>query len=178
MILRDNWFQFDDRCFGHPGVILDLGCYSWDWSSYFFDKKKVIGFDLNEINQPQGAELRRVAVMPFANKFSVRGFNEVDSTVMPTFNSQGKEIESVSLESVLDEFPLPSILKMNIEGAEYPLLFSLKEPPADQLIVSFHDFAHFPYPKYLSGIVRDYLSVWYNWKETCPEYSWWMGLLK
>jgi len=143
------------------------------------NNKRVIGFDLNEIRQPAGAELRRKAVLPFPGSFSIRGNNEVDSTVMPTFGHMGSQIQSVTLDSILSEFDIiPSLIKMNIEGAEYPLLFSLKSPPADQLIVSFHDFAHFPYPKQLSLIVRDYLSVWYDWKETCAEYSWWMGLLR
>jgi hypothetical protein len=179
MILRKDWFQFDDRVFSNPNIIIDIGCYSWDWSQYFLDNgRKVIGYDLKEIRQPVGAELRNQAVMPFANKFQVRGNNDIDATVMPMFNNMGTVVNSVSFDSVLTEFPMPSLIKMNIEGAEYPLLFSLKQPPADQLIVSFHDFAHFPYPKYLSEIVRNYLSVWYDWAETCHDYSWWMGLLK
>ena len=86
----------------------------------------------------------------------------------------------VSLDSVLSEFEvMPSLIKMNIEGSEYPLLFSLKSPPCDQLIVSFHDFnIGFPYPKVLSEVVRNYLSVWYDWKVTDGGFSWWMGLLK
>jgi hypothetical protein len=116
--------------------------------------------------------------MPFARTCHISGFNEVDSTIMPMFNSMGKEIEAVSLDSILDEFPNPSILKMNIEGAEYPLLFSLRKPPADQLIVSFHDFAHLAFTKQLSEMVRSHLSIWYDWTCTNGEYSWWMGLLK
>ena len=180
MILRDSHFQFDDRCLSHSGAIIDIGCYSWDWSQWFLDNgKRVIGFDLNEVRQPAGAELRKQAVMPFDGKVLIRANNDVDATVMPMWNSTGQEIQSVSLGSILKEFPMPALIKMNVEGAEYPLLFSLKEPPADQLIVSFHDFApYFPYSKHLSQTVRNYLSVWYNWSETCPEYSWWMGLLK
>lgn len=180
MILREDHFKFDDRCLTHLGVIIDIGCYSWDWSQYFLDNgRRVIGFDLNEIRQPAGATLRRQAVMPFEGKFLIRGNNAVDATVMPMWNPTGEEIQSVTLDSVLKEFPMPSLLKMNAEGAEYPLLLSLREPPADQLIVAFHDFAsYFPYSKHFSQIVRNYLSVWYNWSETHPPCSWWMGLLK
>lgn len=182
MILRDEWFRFDDRCLSHPGVILDLGCFSWDWSKYFFDKgKRVIGFDLQETIHPPSVEFRKQAVMPFAIEQKVRGTNAYDSSVMLSFGDQpGVAIETVSLDSILAEFSImPSLLKMNIEGAEFPLLFSLKEPPTDQLIVSFHDFGNlFPFPKQLSEMVRNQLSIWYDWTCTSREYSWWMGLLK
>ena len=178
MLVRDTYYKFDDRCFQHPGVVVDLGCLTWDWSKDFFGKKKVIGFDAAEDIQPEGAELRRVMVMPYSGKAMYHG-DSAGASVVHNRNLAGANCDVVSLDSILAEFGMASIIKMNIEGSEYPLLFSLKHPPCDQLIVSFHDFhIGYPYPKILSEIVRNYLSVWYDWTITFSDYSWWMGLLK
>ena len=73
MLIRDTYYKFDDRCLQHSGVVLDLGCRSWDWSKYFFGKKRVIGFDVLERVQPEGAELRRVLVMPYTGRGILHG---------------------------------------------------------------------------------------------------------
>ena len=180
MIIRDKHFKFDDRCFTHRGVIIDIGCLTWDWSSYFIGKgKNVIGFDCNEMEQPVGAELRKQMVLPYSGKCFIYGDLGAASAMNICDKNNETKYEVVSLDSVLLEFTImPSLIKMNIEGSEYPLLFSLKAPPSDQLIVSFHDWDNFPYPKKLSEVVRDYLSVWYEWRLTSKAYSWWMGLLR
>jgi len=180
MLMRNDYYKFDDRCLSHSGVIIDIGCLGWDWSKYFLDKnKRVIGFDCNEKTQPEGAELRRQMVLPYSGKCLVYGTSGAASIMNLYRDTDGIQYDVVSLDSVLSEFTvMPSLIKMNVEGSEYPLLFSLKSPPSDQLIVSFHDFQQFPYPKKLSEIVRDYLSVWYDWTLTCSTYSWWLGLLK
>lgn len=181
MILRKDYYKFDDRCLSHPGVVVDIGCLTWDWSLYFLDKnKKVIGFDCLEKTQPDGAELRQQMILPYSGKCLIYGDFAPYANVMNTSGgTDGVKYDVVSLDSVLSEFAImPSLIKMNIEGSEYPLLFSLKGPPSDQLIVSFHDWGDFPYPKQLSEVVRNYLSIWYDWTLTYKEYSWWLGLLK
>ena len=179
MILRKRYYSFDDRCLTHKGVVIDIGCLNWDWSTYFLDKnKRVIGFDCNEEKQPPGAELRKQLIMPFSGEYLIYSEGQGASTTNLN-NATGVKQQAVSFDSVLAEFPImPSLIKMNIEGAEYPLLFSLKNPPSDQLIVSFHDWGNFPYSKQLSEIVRQHLSVWYDWRLTYGAFSWWLGLLK
>lgn len=177
MIIRKKHYSFDDRCFSHKGCVIDIGCYTWDWSKDFINKKEIIGIDYCEKEEIAGTKLIRKMIMPYKGECSVH-IDGYGSTVM---DKKGDSVicETITLEDVLDGLNcMPSVMKVNIEGAEYPLLFSLRGPPSDQLIVSFHDWGEFCYPKKLSETVREYLSIWYDWKITYERYSWWIGLLK
>lgn len=179
MILGKTYFQFDDRAFEHPGVVIDMGCLRWDWSRRFTQRgKRVIGFDPQETQKIEGAELRNQLVMPHHGKLTLKG-GEGGASVLNNRLPENRTCEVVSFDSVLSEFNImPSIVKMNIEGAEYFILFSLKSPPADQLVVAFHDWGGNPFTEEMSAMTRDYLSKWYDWTEIFKSYSWWLGLLK
>ena len=53
----ETWSTFDWNSITYDGCIVDLGCYLWDWSTYWFGMKRVIGVDPFEKTIPNGAEL-------------------------------------------------------------------------------------------------------------------------
>jgi hypothetical protein len=175
---REPHYLFHRRAWDHMGCVVDLGCSPWDWSKCFLGKKRVVGCDPSEKEAPEGAELFRGFIGNFCGRINYRNGNQNRISGLKTGSL---EAEIITLEELVRRFDLPSIslLKMNIEGMEYDLLIQLQEPPADQIIVSFHD-----YP--ISGIsnrratraVLDYLSEWYDWCPTSKEWGWYVLIRK
>jgi len=139
----ENYSRIDPRAFEHDGCIIDLGCVHWNWSAPFIGKKRVIGADPFEKTIPEGAELFKGIVGSFDGQVKMNFDNDASS--ITTGDSSGEWTPSLSWKSFCKQFEIDkiSILKMNIEGAEFPLLHSMDTEDfakIDQLIVSFHDW--------------------------------------
>ena len=139
----ENYSRIDPRAFEHNGCIIDLGCESWDWSAPFIGKKRVIGADPFEKTVPEGAELFKGIVGSFDGQVKMNFDNKASR--IATSDSSAEWTPSLSWKSFCKQFEIDkiSILKMNIEGAEFPLLHSMDIEDfekIDQLIVSFHDW--------------------------------------
>lgn len=187
-LIGEGYFRFHERAFDHDGVVIDLGCLNWNWSAPFSGKKEVVGFDPLEKNCPSWATLRNEIVsvsdgtielnMPIDNKSA----KQAASAISRDGISESVDlIKSISVNTLLNEFPKISVLKMNIEMAEYPLLVSAVHPIADQLVVSFHDNSWTKsktYPHSLTKMIIQYLSEWYHPIETYRSCGWWVFLKK
>lgn len=145
-IKGENYSSIHPRAFEHDGCIIDLGCASWNWSSIFIGKKRLIGIDPFEKHTPLGAELLNAIIGPF-NGISWMNYDGFNSKVMQNgiLNQKMNLFNVFTWRKLCDELNINniSILKMNIEGAEYPLLSSMDKSDfekIDQIIVSFHDW--------------------------------------
>jgi SAM-dependent methyltransferase len=175
---KDSHYLFHRRVWDHVGCVVDLGCSTWDWSRYFFGKKRVIGCDPSEKIIPEGAEFFRGFIGNFCGRINYQNGNPKK---ISAFRKGELEAEIITLEELIRRFDLPpiSLLKMNIEGMEYDLLIHLQEPIADQMVVSFHD-----YPicgisnRRATNAVLNYLSEWYDWCQTSKEWGWYVLIRK
>ena len=185
-IIGLDFKKYESRVFDHKGVVLDIGCFGWDWvPEGLKNKKDIIGFDPFEKSCPSWATLVRKVVANFDGQAVV--YNAKGNAVTASSLIQKKNyvpcgtIQCVSLQKVIDEYSPISILKMNIEGFEYSLLPSVKHPIADQLIVSFHDNSWTvmdTVPHKLTTLIVDYLSIWYEVREIFPKCQWYLFLKK
>jgi hypothetical protein len=129
------------RCLDNEGCVIDLGSFKWEWSSFFLDKKRIIGADPFGTQIP-GTELFKGVVGPFDGT-SVISDEDIGSSVFS--DKRGTQVEMLSWKSFCKNFYIDkiSILKINIEGAEYPLLNSMDVDDfnqIDQIVVSFHNW--------------------------------------
>jgi hypothetical protein len=143
-IIGENYSRIDDRAFVHNGCIIDLGCIRWNWSQLFIGKKRVIGVDPFENEVPEGAELFKGVVGSFDGLIKMTREGDA-SRISISDSDSGEWITSISWKSFCSKFDITdiAILKMNIEGAEFPLLHSMDSEDfskIDQIIVSFHDW--------------------------------------
>lgn len=129
------------RVWDHPGAVVDLGCRGWDWSGVFIGKKRVIGVDPDKATVAiPGTELHQSLIGPYDGVVSFRGETVVDAP------ADGPQAAIWSWKrfcrAAVDARGI-SILKINAEGSEYPLLASLDDADfaaIDQLAISFHHF--------------------------------------
>jgi hypothetical protein len=146
------------------GPILDIGCFEWNWSEQFAGERHVIGIDPVEQTQPKWATLLKGVVAPFSGKATMSAQRHGgDGSVL--FGDRNLEVEAFGLQDLLVRFVNPVIIKMNVEGSEYPLLMSVQHPITDQLIVSFHDQSWLGssiYPQSATMAMISYLSQWYR----------------
>ena len=174
----ENYSRIDDRAFNHNGCIVDLGCVHWNWSQPFIGKKKVVGADPFENTIPDGVELFKGVVGSFDGLVKMK--YDKDASCISNNTDSEDWIPSLSWKNFCSKFKITdiSILKMNIEGAEFSLLHSMGSDDfakIDQLIVSFHDWMD-PNWKSLTDASM-YLLTQHGFTMTCiGPYHWYMAL--
>jgi hypothetical protein len=141
-----NYSRVHKRVFEHEGCIIDIGCVTWDWSSSFLGKKRIIGIDPFENTIPEGAELFK-GVIGTTNGITWIDYNNWGSSII---NNKGSIFNTtispmINYKTFCQTYNIDkvSILKMNIEGSEYPLLHSMDIDDfekIDQIVVSFHNW--------------------------------------
>lgn len=171
----DQYCYVDSRYMRHDGVVIDIGCWRWDWSEQFAGIKKVIGFDAKEEVCPEWATLvRKMVSLSDGNETFNDAYN-----ASSVFAGTKKTFETVSIRTILKDYPSISILKMNVEGDEYRLLGAMEHPVADQLVVSFHDtdwIKDSPFSAKTTKAVVDQLSKWYTPLEIYKQCKWYLFL--
>jgi len=139
----------DDRYKNHKGDIIDLGCFTWDWSAKFIKEgnKKVIGADPQENTAPGDAILFPGVVGPFTGV--VKMDLNIDGQISSLVNAQVSNtyVDMLSWKDFCIRYGIEevSILKVNIESSEYSLLASMNSDDfskIDQIAISFHDWLH------------------------------------
>ena len=139
----ENWdyTTINDRCFVDDSPIVDIGCLGWDWSNIFIGKKRLIGVDPFENAVPH-TEMFKGIIGTYNGTTTMN--NEGIATNV--FNNGGGEVVEVKTwKTFCKEYNIDkiSILKINIEGAEYELLNSFDREDfenIDQIAISFHDW--------------------------------------
>lgn len=143
-----SYTKVDKRALTHKGCIVDVGCSGWDWSSYFIGKKRVIGIDPYE-SAISNVEFFEGLLGPVNGKALIHR-NGADSTIIGDMDLDNStdyvEFPMLNWKTFCKKFNIDSVsvLKMNIEGAEYSLLHSLTSEDfkkIDQIVVSFHHFS-------------------------------------
>ena len=142
-IPNEDFSIIHSRSLIHNGCIVDLGCLNWDWSSYFINKKRVIGVDPFE-DIIEGVEIFKGIIGSFDGKSFISD-KGLGSSVFLENNEYAIEFPVLSWKNFCKQFNINniSILKINIEGSEYPLLNSLDiqdYKKIDQICISFHDW--------------------------------------
>lgn len=174
-------YRFHPRVWQHRGDVVDLGCGTWDWSRIFLGTKRVIGSDPCERYCPEGAELWQGMVGNFTGHVLYDPSNQNRASAFRDGVARDglQETQMITLADFRALYRIDSIslLKMNIEGMEYDLLIHLKEPIADQLVITFHDYPRAPYgtPE-ASAAMRHYLSQWYDYCATDRTWGWYVFL--
>ena len=107
------------RALDNDGDIVDLGCYSWDWSNFFIGKKRVIGADPREESIPNNTELFN-GVLGASNGKVVMTLDELGSSINPNFHQKKLDIIEVNMitwKAFCAKYNIDkiSVLKMNIE---------------------------------------------------------------
>lgn len=184
MISSDNFFEtipgqphttLHKRVWDHPGAIVDVGCAGWDWCGVFLGRKRVIGLD-PDLSVPvvPGAELIQTQLGPYNGIVSFQGstgFNlGADVPQAPIWSWKRFAKAAIDSRGI-------AALKINAEGAEWPLLASMGEDDfqsIDQIAVSFHDFV-WPEMAKISEVLIGYLvRVGYKSHGIYPPYNWWL----
>lgn len=164
------------RVWQHPGAIVDIGCAGWDWCNIFLGKKRVIGVDpdLTVVPVP-GAELMQTQIGCANGVVSFQGSTN--------FRVDSAEVPQVSMwtwkrfvKAAIDKKGIAA-LKINAEGAEWPLLASMGSDDfesIDQIAVSFHDFVWPEMEKASQALVRYLESSGYASREIYQPYRWFL----
>jgi len=134
------------RALNNDGAIVDVGCYTWDWSQFFIGKKRVIGVDPIENTIPEGAELFKGAISS-VNGNALMNVDDVKSTIISKYvdSNNALKVELLTWKTFCNNYNIDkiSVLKVNIEGSEYELLNSMTLEDLDkidQIAISFHDW--------------------------------------
>lgn len=143
-----TWSRVHPRYKEHTGDIVDLGCLDWDWSQHFLREggKRVIGVDPQEHIKPSGALLYRGVVGPFSGLVKLDTSHATSHSLSLNDARESKSyVEMLSWKDFCAFYKITSvsILKINIEGAEYPLLASMNASDfdnIDQIAISLHDW--------------------------------------
>jgi len=189
----------DPRINNSKGDIIDLGCCNWlyNWNWFQFLSKRVVGVDPFEVHIPSGFELFRGiigncdgSILMFNEGSASSVFNYSQSIIelpMLSFERPSAiELPMLSFDSFAARYKIDeiSLLKININGFEYPFLMSLTEKwydCIDQILVCFHDSVSIsplsrPFPLRATNVVVDYLTKWYDYILVDPQLRWFLFL--
>lgn len=136
-----DYSTVSDRCLTHDGDIVDIGCLNWDWSNFFIGKKRIVGVDPFENSIPL-TEIYKGVIGNYNGITRMKNEGIASSMI----NQEDGEIVKVKTwKNFCEEYKIDkiSVLKINIEGAEYDLLDNLTNDDfdkIDQIAISFHDW--------------------------------------
>jgi glycosyltransferase involved in cell wall biosynthesis len=161
----------------NKGTIVDVGCLDWDWSNMFIGNKRVVGVDPQEKTTPEGTELFQGLLGPFDGKVQIE---ETGIGAQVSSNGDGGWYNILCWKSFCKKFNIDevSILKINIEGAEYPLLASMDAEDfkkINQIAVSFHDWIHPEQKSQTEAALRLLEENGFTLLETYRPWGWWLA---
>jgi hypothetical protein len=176
------WSQIFDNAITHDGSIVDVGCLHWDWGKNLLGKKRIIGIDPIEKKIPVGCELFN-GVLGSSNGKVYMGVNIDASNIMGNTNIktiETIEIEMIDWKSFCKRFNIEnvSVLKLNIEGSEYPLLNSMDSDDfskINQIAVSFHDWMNPKWKNLTQSSLFLLKSYGFEIIEIYPRWGWYLA---
>lgn len=146
----NKWSRVHPRFIDNEGCVVDLGCLGWNrdfddktsdnWAGFFFGKKRVIGVDPQETPNDK-SELFKGFISSFSGKANLTQ-NGIGGQMVQDLNGK---FDVLTWSDFKKKFKINniSILKINIEGAEWDLIQSFESEDfetIDQIAISFHDF--------------------------------------
>lgn len=180
LIPQSDWSTVDDRVWAHPGAVVDLGCWPWDWSAPFIGKKRVVGADPQAVHI-EGADVFTGVIGAANGSVDISDKRDDSSSLLCEPGAITRTVPMVTWKRFVQTFGLNqiAILKINIEGSEYPLLHSMDWNDfvrIDQIAVSFH---HFVWPQKIKATTAalNYLrDNGYTVQPTNNEWGWYLCL--
>ena len=175
-----DYSRVDIRCFKHDGVIVDVGCLDWNWSKMFIGKKRVIGIDPQE-KPIKDVELFKGFLGPCDGISRLYGSGQTAG--MADVNSESNLYDMISFKTLCKKFDIDkiSVLKINIEGAEYPLLHSMTVSDfdkIDQIAVSFHDWLDNDQSALKYASIKLLEKVGFKVESIFPQWGWYLAIKK
>lgn len=172
------WSRVHRRVWDTPGTVLDIGCAGWQWSRQFFGRKHVVGYDPQETSTPEGVGegvgLISMSVGPWPGTAVLYG-RGIKASLDEQSGKRARETTVAAIGSILVGLAPLAVVKLNVEGGEYVLLPEMKHPVADQLVVSFHDWA--PGTEWrkdwTEAMIRT-LGKWYEPIQLQERWNWWL----
>lgn len=173
-----NW---EERRYGyklyHDDLLIDLGAYSGEWAAKMYNKfdTRVIAVEptsaITHLHRHPGITVINKAAWTHAG---VRSFGGNAYWTSANEGIQDKTYECFNVMEILDQSV--AILKINIEGDEYPILWNIlfhgKQLNIDNFQIQFHQVGN--YQEEYDGIVKILSQthektwgidwVWENWK--------------
>lgn len=170
-----TWSTVDTRYRAHGGSIVDLGCLYWDWSQHFIQEGfHVVGADPQEREIP-GAILFKGVVGATDGNCQIEAAGAVAKV-----GTAGEWYPQMSWKTFCKAYNIDrvAILKINIEGGEYPLLNSMDAEDfskIDQITVSFHEWL-WPEQRAQAEATRRLLELnGFNLMKIDTPYGWWLA---
>jgi hypothetical protein len=126
------------------GICIDAGCRGFLFSEAMRDLGcKVIAFDLEDMETPEGVEFKKMAVSNFTGYGVYK--DTVDLQAKHLISGSGKPVSVIGLNDVyeLSGSNDVDVLKLDVEGEEYHILSDPDfQPIPKQISVEFHMHAH------------------------------------
>jgi len=187
MIIRTksayDYSSVDERCLTHNGVIVDCGCLGWDWSQFFFGKKRVIGVDPFE-NEIDGAELFKGCLTDMDGQIDISNNSDESSCMAFLQGDKSKTpVPSLTFKTFCKRYNIHSIsvLKLNIEGGEYSLLKSFDAEDfkmIDQIAISFHDWINPNWKEYTENAIKNLELNGFTVTKLKSDWGWYLAIKK
>lgn len=116
-------------------IILDLGCRGFGFTDYFLQK----GHQVEPVDIDDLPDLRKY------HQVGIHGYNgrcdiDINADPQATKLKAGGVLPCYTLESFIEllGYDMVDLVKIDVEGAELPIIQSLKKAPAKQLSIEFH----------------------------------------
>ena len=154
--------EYDIQPLDNQDVVIDIGCHIGSFSRLVWDKgaRNIISFEANpSLYERAKSALPNINVI---NKAVWRSDEppqtlKFDDNIVDGNTGMGRvldggtiEIESVSLDSILEQYPsVVKLLKIDVEGSEYPILYTSKHLQIVETIVG--EFHEYPTTKTING---------------------------
>lgn len=115
-------------------TIIDLGCRGFLWTNYMRSLGHIV--TPVDIDAFHNEIYYRVAITGKDGRVGIHYGNDPQGTRV----KEGDELLSMRLDTFMNSlgFDFCDLVKMDIEGAEYEVIMSLKKAPAKQLSIEFH----------------------------------------
>ncbi len=175
----DGWdySTVSDRCLIDDGDIVDIGCLNWDWSNFFLGKKRVIGVDPFE-NKIPFTEIYKGVIGNYNGVTKMKNEGIASSMIN---QDEGEEVQVKTWKDFCNEYNINkiSVLKINIEGAEYDLLDSLSDEDydnIDQIAISFHDWMEPSWKPKTEKAIELLKSKNYKIQKINKDWGWYLAL--
>ena len=176
------WSRILENALTDDGTIVDVGCLHWDWGQTLVGKKRIIGIDPIEKSVPEGCELYSGVLGP-SNGKTYMDVNIDASNIMGNTDIQSLsrvEIEMLSWKTFCSNYSVEnvSVLKLNIEGSEYPLLHSMDSEDfskINQIAVSFHDWMNPKWKNLTKSSLQLLYSSGFDVINIFPMYGWYLA---
>lgn len=182
--LRVDGFELDEN-----SIVFDVGGYKGEWAEDMFQRYKCKIFIFEPVSDFYSTIVKKFSGNSQITIFRF-GLNDIDTEIeinrsedaSSVFNNEGDRTEKIQLKSIVNFISENNIdhvdlIKLNIEGGEYPIFDSLlktrKIDIFNEILVQFHDFVN-DAPLKMARIqsslsenfdlIFQYHFVWERWK--------------